>query len=202
MEIHNERKKSFPSFRSQLRRRRTKIHVYLVGKSVSNSVYQVNSIAHMELESLADLLPQERKPRSIKEPSETKKFARKFKGSHEALDIYQQILEKCYRMNLTQDMLLVENMADYSATKMSTLREQMDNTIANAIIPGIQKILDKGLFEMYQVLYTIDVEERFIKDKIMEVENITLIPSIIAFAIIDRLKARYTQYQMLAQPTP
>jgi hypothetical protein len=154
----------------------------------------------MELESLADLLPQERKTRSIKEPTETKKFARKFKGSDEALDIYRQILEKCYRMNLTQDMLLVEELVDYSATKMGSLREQMDNTIANSIIPGIQRILDKGLFEMYQVLYTIDVEERFIKDKIMEVENITLIPSIIAFAIIDRLKARYTQYQLLAQP--
>ncbi len=154
----------------------------------------------MELESLADLLPQERKARSIKESSEPKKFARSFKGSDQALEIYQQILEKCYRMNLTQEMLLVENLVDFSAEKMTTLREQMDNSIANAIIPGIGKILDKGLFEMYQVLYTIDVEERFIKDKIMEVENITLIPSIIAFAIIDRLKARYTQYQLLAQP--
>lgn len=154
----------------------------------------------MELESLSDLIPQQREHRSPKAPLKPQEFARKFKGSEEALEIYSQILEKCYRMNLTQDMLLVENLVDYSATKMSTLREQMDNSIANAIIPGIGKILDKGLFEMYQVLYTIDVEERFIKEKIMEVENITLIPSIIAFAIIDRLKARYTQYQLLAQP--
>lgn len=156
----------------------------------------------MELESLSDLLPQERKPRSIKEDKKPQTFARKFKGSEEALEIYQQVLEKCYRMDLTHELLLVEDLVDYSATSMRAFSEQMDNTIAAGLLTGIQRILDKGLFEMYQVLYTIDVEERFIKEKIMEVENITMIPSIIAFAIIDRLKTRYTQYQLLAQPSP
>ena len=109
-----------------------------------------------------------------------------------SLEVYQLIADKCYRMNLLKDPLSKEELAKQEL-------EDLDNFIANGITPGINKLLDKGLFNLYQALYTIDVSEEEIKEKILDLENTTMIPSIIAFAIIDRLKERYQHYPSLHQ---
>lgn len=82
----------------------------------------------------------------------------------------------------------------------ANIASDFDNQLANLLLPKIHRILDKGLFDMYQILYTIDVEEEMIKEKIMDLQNASMIPSIIAFAIIDRLKSRYANYPLLQKP--
>jgi|CXWL01.1.fsa_nt_gi hypothetical protein len=110
--------------------------------------------------------------------------------SQAALEVYRLVVDKCYRMNLLKNPLDLESAQDF------------DNLIANAIMPAIIKLLDKSLFDVYQVLYTIDVPEEYIKAKIMDLENSSMIPSIIAFAIIDRLKQRYSNYALLPSTSP
>lgn len=102
-------------------------------------------------------------------------------------EIYRLIIDKCLRMNLLTDPLIIEHKtpADF------------ENELAEALLPGINKLLNKSLFELYQALYVIDVSEQMIKEKIMDLENTTMIPAIVAFAIIDRLKARYRHYPLL-----
>lgn len=104
--------------------------------------------------------------------------------------IYDQIIEKCIRMKLLPSDFHLERKNE----------ELCDHELATALLPAINKLLDKGLFELYQVLYVIDVHEEEIKERIHQLENTTLIPSIIAFAIIDRLKRRYHYYQTLHDP--
>jgi len=113
-------------------------------------------------------------------------------------EIYRLVIDKCYRMNLLKDQIAVQSL--YKANQsISEIINDLDNNLSQALLPRIERILDKGLFDMYQVLYTIDVEEEAIKAQIMELENTTMIPSIIAFAIIDRLKRRYQNYPLLQQ---
>lgn len=107
-------------------------------------------------------------------------------------EVYRLVLDKCYRMNLIKDQDAIQALLE-SFTEESDI----DNQISQLLLPAINKILDKSLFDLYQVLYTIDVQEDFIKEKIMDLENTSMIPSIIAFAIIDRLKARYQNYPLL-----
>lgn len=109
------------------------------------------------------------------------------------IELYRLVIDKCYRMNLIKEMINPEELYSESI-------EEMDNQLSIALLPRINRILDRSLYDMYQVLYDIDVDERFIKEKIMDLENTTMIPSIIAFAIIDRLKARYAQYPLLKNP--
>jgi len=115
------------------------------------------------------------------------------------LELYRLVLDKCYRMNLIKEMIDPSSLIEVSSfdSELSTIDQDLDNALAQAILPGIQKTLDKGIFDLYQVLYTIDVPEQEIKDKIMDLKNTSMIPSIIAFAIIDRLKERYKQYPLL-----
>jgi len=114
------------------------------------------------------------------------------------LEIYQLIVDKLYRMNLLKELIRPDELFDQNTKpSLSDVHEQIDNNLSQAILPAIIKTLDKGLFEMYQILYTIDVEEEEIKDKILNLENPSLIPSVIAFAIIDRLKARYQHYPLI-----
>lgn len=106
------------------------------------------------------------------------------------LEVHRLVIDKCYRMNLLAEQIDPKNIAS-----------DFDNQLANLLLPRIHRILDKGLFDMYQVLYTIDVEEEMIKEKIMDLQNASMIPSIIAFAIIDRLKVRYANYHLLKSPS-
>jgi hypothetical protein len=115
-------------------------------------------------------------------------------------ELYNLIIDKCYRMNFLKEPLTASDIINVKASpNLPSLIEQLDNATVQAILPALEKILDKGLYDMYQVLYTIDVPEEMIKDKIMDLENTSMIPSIIAFAIIDRLKRRYKQYPLLKE---
>lgn len=117
-------------------------------------------------------------------------------GNHATKEVYRLLMDKCFRMNLIKDETSIQ------ALLHSDLEEaELDNQIAQLLLPAINKLLDKSLFDLYQVLYTIDVEEQFIKDKIMDLQNASMIPSIIAFAIIDRLKSRYKSYAFLQTPS-
>lgn len=111
-------------------------------------------------------------------------------------ELYRLILDKCYRMNLIKDHEAIQTILDAASDEAD-----LENRIAQALIPALTRLLDKSLFEVYQVLYTIDVDEEMIKEKIMDLHNTSMIPSIISFAIIDRLKARYQSYPLL-QNTP
>jgi hypothetical protein len=111
-------------------------------------------------------------------------------------EVYRLMLDKCYRMNLIKDENSIQSILHTDAEE-----SDLDNQISQLLLPAINKLLDKSLFDMYQVLYTIDVQEDFIKEKIMDLQNTSMIPSIIAFAIIDRLKARYQNYALLQNPS-
>ena len=110
------------------------------------------------------------------------------------IELYKLIIDKCYRMNLLDECIPTEDLISSESEDLAELIDEMDNKLSTLLLPRIHRILDRSLFDMYQVLYTIDVDEQFIKEKIMSVENIASIPSLIAFAIIDRLKWRYLQY--------
>ncbi|GEM_PF-4143463 len=99
---------------------------------------------------------------------------------------YQLMVDKCLRMKLLKEALDLSNVPD----------SEKDSALANAIMPGIQRYLDKGLFDLYQVLYDIDIHEEMIKERITSLENPGMIPGVIAYAIVDRLKGKY-QYQIL-----
>ncbi len=103
--------------------------------------------------------------------------------------IYQHIIDKCLRMKLLKEPMDLSSIPD----------DQKDSALANAIIPGIQRYLDKGLFDLYQVLYDIDIHEDMIKERITALENPTMIPAVVAYAIIDRLKAKYA-YRTFSAP--
>jgi hypothetical protein len=111
-------------------------------------------------------------------------------------EVYRLVLDKCYRMNLIKDEASIQAILHTDAEE-----SDLDNKISQLLLPAINKLLDKSLFDMYQVLYTIDVQEDFIKEKIMDLQNTSMIPSIIAFAIIDRLKTRYQNYPLLNNPS-
>ena len=114
------------------------------------------------------------------------------------LELYNLIIDKCYRMNFLKEPLRADELINSKdSPDLPSLIENLDNALAQAILPSLKKTLDKGLYDMYQVLYTIDVSEEEIKDRVMDLENTSMIPSIIAFAIIDRLKRRYRQYPLL-----
>jgi len=119
----------------------------------------------------------------------------KVTGQKFNLEVYRLVLDKCWRMNLIKDETSIQALLHAPGDETD-----LDNQIAQMLLPAINKLLDKSLFDLYQVLYTIDVEEEFIKEKIMDLENASMIPSIIAFAIIDRLKARYSNYAFLQKP--
>ncbi|MDF2379249.1 MAG: hypothetical protein P1V18_03440 [Candidatus Gracilibacteria bacterium] len=109
--------------------------------------------------------------------------------------IYQQIADKIYRMNLIKDHL---DLSEFNSQDMTPETcSKIENTITQAILPKINRLLNRSLFDVYQVLYDIDVPEDYIKEKIMSVENTSMIPSLIAFAIIDRLKIRYKNHQLM-----
>lgn len=110
-------------------------------------------------------------------------------------EVYRLVLDKCWRMNLIKDEASIQAVLHSPGDEA-----EVDNHIVQLLLPAIHKLLDKSLFDMYQVLYTIDVEEEFIKEKIMDLQNTSMIPSIIAFAIVDRLKARYQNYPLLQKP--
>lgn len=81
-------------------------------------------------------------------------------------------------------MGLLENPIDLSHVPAHAI----DSTLAHAIQPAIEKLLDKGLPALYHTLYLIDVSEEEIKEKIMDLENTSMIPAVIAYAVIDRLQ--------------
>ena len=120
------------------------------------------------------------------------------KDQKKILDLYQHIIDKCYRMNLLKESINPEDLCDINE-EQNTLISDLDNNLSLALIPQINRILDRSLFDMYQVLYMIDVDEEMIKERIIQVENTTMIPSLIAFAIIDRLKKRYAYYSLLTE---
>lgn len=78
--------------------------------------------------------------------------------------------------------------------KEGSSEADIENMLASAIIPALQKLLDKSLYHLYQVLYAVDVDERYLKERITDLENTAMIPSIIAFAIIDRMKIKYAHF--------
>lgn len=108
-------------------------------------------------------------------------------------EVYGLIIDKCLRMDLIKSdeniQVILNSIIDES---------DMDNQIAQLLVPAINKLLNRNIYDLYQVLEFIDVREEYIKEKIMDVENAGIIPSVIAFAIIDRLKARYLNYQLLS----
>lgn len=110
-------------------------------------------------------------------------------------EVYRLVLDKCYRMNLLPNPIDPSELSTINSEPST--ESDLDNQIAQLLLPSIHKLLDKSLFDLYQVLYTIDVQEEFIKEKIMDLQNTSMIPSIIAFAIIDRLKSRYQNYPLL-----
>jgi len=110
-------------------------------------------------------------------------------------EVYRLLLDKCTRMNLIKDETSIQALLHSDSNETD-----LDNQIVQLLLPAINKLLDKSLFDLYQVLYTIDVQEEFIKEKIMDLENTSMIPPIIAFAIVDRLKARYKNYAFLQKP--
>lgn len=120
-------------------------------------------------------------------------LAKNPKISHQR--IYEEIADKLYRMNLVKDHLNLDEFFKGPPTP-DTLSE-LDNHLTQAILPKLFKLLDRSLFDVYQVLYDIDVPESYIKEQIMSVKNTQMIPSLIAFAIIDRLKIRYQNHQLM-----
>lgn len=114
-----------------------------------------------------------------------------------SLEIYRLIIDKCYRMNLLPASFDLIELSKTLNLQPSTLNQELDNHLATALLPAINKLLQKGLFDLYHILYSIDVSEEAIKEKIMSVENTAIIPSVIAFAIIDRLKEKYERYPFL-----
>lgn len=100
------------------------------------------------------------------------------------IKIYQLMVDKCVRMKLLKESIDLSKVPD----------SEKDSALANAIIPGIQRYLDKGLFDLYQVLYDIDIHEEMIKERITSLENPSMIPGVIAYAIVDRLKAKYSYH--------
>lgn len=102
-------------------------------------------------------------------------------------------------MNLLDDQPNPEDLATFAEEDLKANIDELDNNLSQALLPRINRTLDRSLYDMYQILYTIDVDEQYIKEKIMSVENITAIPSLIAFAILDRLKWRYMQYPQFSQ---
>lgn len=84
-------------------------------------------------------------------------------------------------MELLKNPIDLANISDHN----------LDSTLANAIQPAIEKLLNKGLPALYHTLYVIDVSEEDVKAKIMDLENTAMIPAVISFAIVDRLKQIY-----------
>ena len=108
--------------------------------------------------------------------------------------LYELILDKCYRMNLLHDPVPISSLNP----TLFQLEESIDNHIVQIILPGLQRILDRGLYDLYQALYTIDVSEEEFKERVMDIENTAMIPSVAAFMILDRLKAKYRDYPLLS----
>lgn len=100
---------------------------------------------------------------------------------------YKLIIDKCVRMKLLKEPIDLEGIPPAS----------LDSTLANALVPSLEKLLQKGLFSLYQVLYEVDVDERFIKERLMDLRNMSTLTSVIAYAIIDRLQWRYSQYEKM-----
>jgi len=109
--------------------------------------------------------------------------------------IYAEIANKLYRMSLIHDPLDLDEFFNKPTTP--ELLSELDNHLTQAILPKINQLLDRSLFEVYRILYDIDVSEQYIKEQIMSVKNTQMIPSLIAFAIIDRLKIRYQNHQLM-----
>ncbi|MDP3976064.1 MAG: hypothetical protein Q8P95_04045 [bacterium] len=110
-------------------------------------------------------------------------------------DFYQLILDRCYRANLFKDPVSI----DTFDPGLFQSEDSLDNHLTQLIVPGITRLLDRGLFDLYQVLYSVDVDERKFKERVMDLKNTTMIPSVAAFMIIDRLKARYKAYPLLTE---
>ncbi|MDP2691860.1 MAG: hypothetical protein Q8O95_05680 [bacterium] len=116
----------------------------------------------------------------------------KANNTHERLfEVYRLVIDKCYRMSLLKDQIQLSDLMSDMNQSSEELITELDNNLVQALLPRIERTLNKSLFDMYQILYTIDVDETMIKEKIMDIKNTSLIPSIIAFAIIDRLKTLY-----------
>lgn len=99
---------------------------------------------------------------------------------------HQHLQDRLIRMGLLKMPIDVSTMP----------HDSVDSALANAIQPAIERLLNKGLPALYHTLYLIDVSEEEVKAKITDLENTAMIPAVIAYTIIDRLKTKYS-YQIL-----